>query len=74
MGSSPVGLAMLAKLPEAQANDLLLRHEAAYRRQNLALGELRRHVGRARAMGYCAISSRIDADGVGVAFELTPNG
>ena len=73
MGSSAVGLAMLAKLPEAQAHDLLLRHEAAYRRQNLALADLRRLVRSARARGYSEVSSRIDADGVGVAFELTPN-
>lgn len=74
MGSSAVGLAMLAKLPEAQAYDLLLRHETAYRRQNLALADLRQRIRSARARGYSEVSTRADADGVGVAFELTHNG
>lgn len=72
LGASAAGLAMLARLSEVEANDLLLRHEAEYTRQRYALPELKRLINRARVSGYSEISDlRTDADGVGVAFALT---
>lgn len=74
LGSSAVGLAMLAKIPEAEAHDVLARHEAAYRRQNYALNDLKQLVRRARTLGYSEITNaHAEADGVGVAFEVTSN-
>lgn len=74
LGASAAGLAMLATLPEEEANALLQRHEAEYTRHRYSLAELRRAVQRARRTGYSEISDmRTDADGVGVAFPLTDN-
>lgn len=74
LGSSAVGLAMLAKLPEAETNEVLVRHEAAYRRQKYALNDLKQLVRRSRTMGYSEITNTsTDADGVGVAFEIANN-
>ncbi len=74
LGSSAVGLAMLAKLPEAEAHEVLARHEAAYRRQKYPLNDLKQLVRRSRNMGYSEITNtNSQADGVGVAFEVTKN-
>ncbi len=74
LGASAVGVAMLAKLPEAQANRLLERHEASYARQKYLLSDLKRQIGRARKLGYSEIHGvNTDADGVGVAFQMTDN-
>ena len=74
LGASAAGLAMLAKLPEAEAGELLRRHEAEYARQRYTLPELKRVVNRARVAGFSEISDmRVEADGVGVAFQLTDN-
>lgn len=72
LGASAVGLAMLAQLPEAEADRLLERHEKEYARQKYRMADIKRQIQRTRIAGYSQTTSTyIDADGVGTAFQMT---
>lgn len=74
LGTSAAGIAILAKLPEAEVELLLRRHEAEYARQRCPLTELRRSIDRARVLGYSeSHNDQINADGVGCAFLMAEN-